>query len=109
MIATYKPGAMDSGGAGICNTPPQPLAPPGFGAGKYFVGGFTPVLEGDTMTPATGTTPAGGVCTSPRVAISTSVKVFFGGRRVCKVGDFLNTTTGITIMPSAATGKHFTV
>ena len=45
MIATYKPGAMDSGGAGICNTPPTALAPPGFGAGKYFVGGFTPVLE----------------------------------------------------------------
>ena len=109
MIATYKPGAMDSGGAGICNTPPTALAPPGFGAGKYFVGGFTPVLEGDTMTPATGTTPAGGVCTSPRVAISTSVKVFFGGRRVCKVGDVLNATTAITIMPSAGTGKHFTV
>ena len=109
MIATYKPGAMDSGGAGICNSPPTALAPPGFGAGKYFVGGFTPVLEGDTMTPATGTTPAGGVCTSPRVAISTSVKVFFGGRRVCKVGDVLNATTAITIMPSAATGKHFTV
>ena len=50
MIATYKPGAMDSGGAGICNTPPTPLAPPV--VGKYFVGGFAPVLEGDTMTPA---------------------------------------------------------
>ena len=107
MIATYKPGAMDSGGAGICNTPPTPLAPPV--VGKYFVGGFAPVLEGDTMTPAAGTTPNGFPCTPPRVAISTSTKVFFGGRRVCKVGDFLNTTTGITIMPSAATGKHFTV
>ena len=42
MIATYKPGAMDSGGAGICNTPPTPLAPPV--VGKYFVGGFAPVL-----------------------------------------------------------------
>ena len=25
------------------------------------------------------------------------------------IGDTLNATTGITIMPSAATGKHFTV
>lgn len=108
-IATFKPGAMDSGGAGICNTPPTALAPPGFGAGKYFVGGFTPVLEGDVLTPAAGTTPNGFPCTSPRVAISTSAKVFFGGRRVCKVGDILNSTTGITIMPSAATGKHFAV
>ncbi|BCU94343.1 MAG: hypothetical protein CM15mV4_3080 [Caudoviricetes sp.] len=47
------------------------------------------------MTPAAGTTPNGFPCTSPRVAISTSTKVFFGGRRVCKVGDFLNTTTGL--------------
>ena len=106
-IATYKPGAMDSGGGGICNTPPTALAPGT--PGKYFVGGFTPVLEGDVMTPAPGTTPNGLPCTSPRVAVSTSTKVFFGGRRVCKVGDILNATTGITIMPSAATGKHFTV
>ena len=108
-IAVYSPGATDSGGAGVCNTPPTPLGPLPPSSMKYLIGGFPPVLEGDTMTPATGTTPAGGVCTSPRVAISTSVKVFFGGRRVCKVGDVLNATTAITIMPSAATGKHFTV
>ena len=65
-IAVYN-SSPDTGGAGICNTPPQTIAPPGFGAGKYFVGGFTPVLEGDTMTPATGTTPNGFPCTSPRV------------------------------------------
>ena len=107
MIATYKPGAMDSGGAGICNTPPTPLAPGT--PGKYFVGGFTPVLEGDVMTPAPGTTPNGFPCTSPRVAVSTSTKVFFGGRRVCKVGDVLNATTNIRIGPGATTGRHFTV
>ena len=107
MIATYKPGAMDSGGAGICNTPPTALAPGT--PGKYFVGGFTPVLEGDVMTPAPGTTPNGFPCTSPRVAVSTSTKVFFGGRRVCKVGDVLNATTNIRIGPGATTGRHFTV
>ena len=107
-IAVYN-SSPDSGGAGICNTPPQTIAPPGFGAGKYFVGGFTPILEGDTLTPATGTTPNGFPCTSPRVAISTSTKVRFGGRRVCKVGDVLNATTGITIGLGATTGKHFTV
>ena len=107
MIATYKPGAMDSGGAGICNTPPTPLAPPV--VGKYFVGGFAPVLEGDTMTPAAGVTPAGFPCTSPRQAVSTSTKVRFGGRRVCFVGDPLNPTTGIVIGPSAASPKVFAV
>ena len=107
-IAVYN-SSPDTGGTGICNTPPTVLAPPGFGAGKYFVGGFTPVLEGDTLTPATGTTPNGFPCTSPRVAISTSAKVFFGGRRVCKVGDVLNATTNIRIGPGATTGRHFTV
>ena len=107
-IAVYN-SSPDTGGAGICNTPPQTIAPPGFGAGKYFVGGFTPILEGDTLTPATGTTPNGFPCTSPRVAISTSTKVFFGGRRVCKVGDVLNATTNIRIGPGATTGRHFTV
>ena len=107
MIATYKPGAMDSGGAGICNTPPTPLAPPV--VGKYFVGGFAPVLEGYTMTPAAGTTPNGFPCTSPRQAVSTSTKVRFGGRRVCFPGDPLNPTTGIVIGPSAASPKVFAV
>ena len=107
-IAVYN-SSPDTGGAGICNTPPQPIAPPGFGAGKYFVGGFTPVLEGDTLTPATGTTPNGFPCSSPRVAISTSTKVRFGGRRVCKVGDILNAGTNIRIGPGATTGRHFTV
>ena len=107
-IAIYSPGAMDRGGGGICNTPPTSILPAPANP-KYLINGVPPVLEGDTMTPAAGVTPAGFPCTSPRVAISTSTKVFFGGRRVCKVGDFLNTTTGITIMPSAATGKHFTV
>ena len=107
-IAVYN-SSPDTGGAGICNTPPQTIAPPGFGAGKYFVGGFTPILEGDTLTPATGTTPNGFPCTSPRVAISTSTKVRFGGRRVCKVGDILNAGTNIRIGPGATTGRHFTV
>ena len=107
MIATYKPGAMDSGGAGICNTPPTPLAPPV--VGKYFVGGFAPVLEGDTMTPAAGTTPNGFPCTTPRIAVSTSTKVRFGGRRVCFVGDFLNQATALAIGPSAASPKVFAV
>ena len=107
-IAIYSPGAMDSGGGGICNTPPTSILPAPANP-KYLINGVPPVLEGDTMTPATGTTPNGFPCTTPRVAVSTSVKVFFGGRRVCKVGDVLNAGTAITIGPSAATGKHFTV
>ena len=107
-IAVYN-SSPDTGGTGICNTPPQTIAPPGFGAGKYFVGGFTPVLEGDTMTPAPGVLPAGGPCTTPRIAVSTSTKVRFGGRRVCFVGDFLNQATALAIGPSAASPKVFAV
>ena len=107
-IAVYN-GSTDTGGAGACNTPPAVLSPPGFAAGKYFVGGFTPILEGDTLSPAPGSTPNGFPCASPRIAISTSAKVFFGGRRVCKVGDVLNATTNIRIGPGATTGRHFTV
>ena len=106
-VAIFSPPAMDTGGAGICNTPPTALAPGT--PGKYFVGGFTPVLEGDVMTPAAGTTPNGFPCTTPRVAVSTSTKVRFGGRRVCFVGDFLNQATGIAIAPSAASPKVFAV
>ena len=106
-IAVYRPGASDTGGAGVCNTPPTPLAP--VPVGKYFIQGIPPVLEGDTMTPAAGTTPAGGVCTSPRQAVSTSTKVRFGGRRVCFPGDPLNPATGIVIGPSAASPKVFAV
>lgn len=106
-IAIYRPGAMDSGGAGVCNTPPTSIlpAPPS----KYLIGGVPPVLEGDTMTAVPGTTPAGGVCTSPRQAVSTSTKVRFGGRRVCFPGDPLNPATGIVIGPSAASPKVFAV
>ena len=107
-IAVYRPGASDTGGAGVCNTPPTPLAPIPPNP-KYLIGGVPPVLEGDTMTPAAGTTPAGFPCTTPRVAVSTSTKVRFGGRRVCKVGDILNAGTNIRIGPSATTGRHFTV
>ena len=106
-IAIYRPGASDSGGAGVCNTPPTSIlpAPPS----KYLIGGVPPVLEGDTMTPVPGTTPNGFPCTSPRQAVSTSTKVRFGGRRVCFVGDPLNPTTGIVIGPSAASPKVFAV
>ena len=106
-VAIYSPPAMDTGGAGVCNTPPTPLGPPV--VGKYFLMGIPPVLEGDVMTPAAGTTPNGFPCTSPRIAVSTSTKVRFGGRRVCFVGDFLNQATGIAIAPSAASPKVFAV
>tara|TARA_B100000424_G_C22753834_1_gene407133 strand:- start:72 stop:404 length:333 start_codon:yes stop_codon:yes gene_type:complete len=106
-IAIYRPGASDSGGTGACTTPPTPLAP--IPVSKYLIGGVPPVLEGDTMTPVPGTTPAGGVCTSPRQAVSTSTKVRFGGRRVCFPGDPLNPATGIVIGPSAASPKVFAV
>ena len=36
-IAVYN-SSPDTGGAGICNTPPQTIAPPGFGARLARVG-----------------------------------------------------------------------
>ena len=108
-VAVYSPGATDSGGAGVCNTPPTPLGPLPPSSMKYLIGGFPPVLEGDIMTPAAGTTPNGFPCTTVRTAVSSSAKVRFGGRRVCFVGDPLNPTTGIVIGPSAASPKVFAV
>ena len=52
-IAIYSPGAMDSGGGGICNTPPTSILPAPANP-KYLINGVPPVLEGDTMTPAAG-------------------------------------------------------
>ena len=108
-IAVYSPAATDSGGAGVCNTPPTPLGPLPPSSMKYLIGGFPPVLEFDTMTPAGGTTPNGVPCTTARVAVSSSTKVRFGGRRVCFPGDPLNAATGLVIGPSAASPNVFAV
>lgn len=109
-IAVYN-GSPDSGGTGSCNTPPCVTGPIGFAAGKYFVGGLPVILEGDVQTPAPGTTPGGNPCTTLRTAVSTSAKVFFGGRRVCRVGDILGTSGGTPITITAASGspKHFSM
>ena len=55
-IVCYN-GTPDSGGSGSCNTPPCGIGPVGLAAGKYFVGGFPVILDGDVLTPAPGTTP----------------------------------------------------
>ena len=107
-IAIYSPGAMDSGGGGICNTPPTSILPAPANP-KYLINGVPPVLEGDIMTPAAGTTPNGFPCTTVRTAVSSSAKVRFGGRRVCFPGDPLNAATGLVIGPSAASPKVFAV
>lgn len=100
-IVCYN-GTPDSGGTGSCNTPPCGIGPVGLAAGKYFVGGFPVILEGDVLTPAPGTTPGGNPCATPRTAISTSTKVFFGGRRVCRVGAVLGTSGGTPITATMA-------
>ena len=107
-IAIYSPGAMDSGGGGICNTPPTSILPAPANP-KYLINGVPRVLEGDIMTPAAGTTPNGFPCTTVRTAVSSSAKVRFGGRRVCFPGDPLNAATGLVIGPSAASPKVFAV
>jgi hypothetical protein len=107
-IAVFgAPPGNDSGGAGACNTPPAPLAPqnPSAILGKVKFGGFPPILEGDVLTPAPGTTPKGDPCASPRTAISTAVKVRIGGRAPCSPGDVLNAGTGITIASGGGVPK----
>lgn len=103
FIAVYN-GSPDSGGAGACNTPPAPIAPVPTGL-KVLIGGLPPILEGDVLTPAPGTTPGGNPCTTPRTAVSTAVKVRIGGRRPCFPGDFLAQSTSITITPASASPK----
>lgn len=104
-VAVYN-GAVDSGGAGACNTPPFAIGPAP-GNVKVLIGGLPPILEGDVLTPAPGTTPGGNPCTTPRTATSTSAKGRIGGRRPCSPGDILAATSGtpITITPASASPK----
>lgn len=101
-VAGYN-GVVDSGGAGACNTPPCVIGPSV--PRTVTVGGLFPILEGDVLTPAPGTTPGGNPCTTPRVAISTTAKVRMNGLRPCCPGDFLATATGITITAASANPK----
>jgi hypothetical protein len=95
--------STDSGGTGTCNTPPLVLGTPSGGAAaRVYVGKKSTVGEGDTFSPAPGTTPKGDPCSSERVLQTVStVKVI--KKSIDKQGDVLNPSTNITIAkPSEA-------
>ena len=89
--------SMDSGGKGSCNTPPKVTGPASTSGSIGLYAMRKPVLfNGNTLSPAPGTTPKGDPCTSPRV-----VKAISNGKTskngIAKVGDDLNISTNIKI------------
>lgn len=84
----------DSGGSGVCNTPPTPLSPPS--SRNVFVNGQVVIANGDTLSNASGTTSNGAPCSSTRI-VQASRNIFVGGQAIAAVGDSLNSVTGITI------------
>ena len=96
-------GTTDSGGVCPCVTPPTVVANPGATARTVRINSLPPILETDTMPPATGvtcTTPTS-ACTSPRQVIVGAGTVRINGLVPAVVGNKLNVTTNITLMPSS--------
>ena len=97
-------GTTDSGGACPCVTPPTVVASPGIQASRTVrINIFAPICETDTMPPATGvtcTTPTS-ACTSPRTVIVGGGTVRINGLVPAVVGNKLNVTTNITLMPTS--------
>ena len=91
-VATFT--GNDSGGSGICNTPPAPISP--VVSRSVFVNGQVVVANADVLSDAPGTTAKGDPCSSTRV-VSCSRNIFVGGQAIAAVGDSLNSGTGITI------------
>jgi uncharacterized Zn-binding protein involved in type VI secretion len=96
-IAVFS--GLDSGGSGICNTPPTSLSPTA-PERRVYANGVVVMASGDVLSPASGTTPKGDPCVSQRVVRATR-KVFVNGKAIAVRGDSLNIGTGITI----ATGQ----
>ena len=100
-------GAIDSGGQGTCNTPPlavgRPASPTKVFAGKKMV-----LKNGDTFNPAPGTTPKGDPCRSARTLRAVR-KVYVGKKAIGTLGDFLNSSTNITVAKDAGQHKVFAV
>ena len=91
------PTFIDSGGTGICNTPPTVLGTPSVAtSGKVYVGGKVVLKEGDAFKPVPGTTPKGDPCASPRTLKGSST-VRVNGASIGRMGDTLNPGTGIMI------------
>lgn len=99
--------AIDSGGQGACNTPPLVVGRPGSPT-KVFAGKQMVLKNGDTFNPAPGTTPKGDPCQSPRTLRAVR-KVFVGKKAIGTLGDFLNSSTNITVAQDAGQHRVFAV
>jgi uncharacterized Zn-binding protein involved in type VI secretion len=86
---------VDSGGSGVCNTPPASLSPTA-PERRVYVNGTVVMADGDVLTQASGTTPKGDPCVSQRVVKATR-NVFVNGKAIAAQGDILNAGTNITI------------
>ena len=96
-------GTTDSGGVCPCVTPPTVVASPGSAARTVRINSLAPILETDTMPPAAGMTCTSSPtpCTSPRQVIVGAGTVRINGMVPAGVGNKLNVTTNITLMPSS--------
>ena len=107
LVATVN--AVDSGGSGSCNTPPRVLgAAIGGEPVRVFAGKKVVVKNGDTFSPAPGTTPKGDPCTSTRTLLAIR-KVFVSKKGIGVLQDVLNSSTNITIAKDAGQHKVFAV
>lgn len=99
-VAIYQ--GNDTGGSGACNTPPKPLSSSSQGSRTVFANNRPVIVGGDVLTPASGTTPIGIPCTSPRTVVSSGT-VFVNNKPLAKVNDVLNAGTNIRIATGAST------
>lgn len=85
--------ANDTGGSGVCNTPPTSMSPSQPGR-RVYVNGVVVMASGDVLTNAAGLTPKGDPCVSSRV-VQASRRVYVNGKSIAAAGDTLNIGTGI--------------
>lgn len=88
--------SLDSGGKGVCNTPPTVTGAPSTPGINLYAMKKPVLFNSNVLSPVPGTTPKGDPCTSPRkvVAVSNSNT---SKNSIAKVGDILNEPTSITI------------
>lgn len=94
-VAIYR--GLDTGGGGICNTPPTSLTGPSQAGRNVYVNKVPVIVAGDSLTSVPGTTPKGDPCVSSRRAVVVGGKVFANKKMIAKQGDVLNAQNNIRI------------
>lgn len=94
-IANYS--GLDTGGSGVCNTPPTALTAASQASQTVFVNKVPVMVNGDALTDVPGTTPKGDPCISVRTVVASNTTVFVGKKAVAQKGDVLNVENNIKI------------